>query len=250
MNFDAKKETNKIIKFIQNHFKNNGLDGIVIGISGGKDSTIAAALFAKALGPENIIGINIPINSLKKDATDAERVADHLGFKLITTDLSEEFEKQEANINKVFALDKTIAKEAAINLKPRIRMSTLYYVAQAMSAKTGKLYVVAGTGNKCEIYVGYFTKFGDGGSDINILADLTVREVLAIGDYLELPNDLVHKPPADGLSGQTDEERLGFSYDEVEKVINGEIRHEKIERMHRLAAHKLNPIVIYKKAEN
>ena len=249
MNFDAEKETQRIIAFIQNYFKTNNLDGVVMGISGGKDSTIASALFAEALGPENVIGITMPINSLKQDAEDAQRVADHIGFELMMVDLSTEFNEQEKNINQVFKLDKEQAKEAAINLKPRIRMGTLYYVAQAMSAKTNKRYIVAGTGNKCEIYVGYFTKFGDGGSDINILADLTVREVLAIGDYLKLPKDLVHKPPADGLSGKTDEERLGFSYDEVEKVINGEIRHEKIERMHKFAAHKLNPILIYKKGE-
>ena len=249
MKFNAQTEIKKIISFIQDYFNKNNLDGVVIGISGGKDSTIVSSLFAKALGPENVIGINMPCQSLKEDETDAKRVADHIGFQLYNFDLTKIFEIHEEGLNKTFNFDKKKIKEAAVNLKPRLRMSSLYYVAQGLSIQNNKNYIVAGTSNKCEIYVGYFTKFGDGASDINVLADLTVSEVLAIGDALGLPKDLVHKPPADGLSGKTDEERLGFTYQQVEEVIKGNLEHERITHLHRVTSHKRRAITIYKGSE-
>jgi len=247
MIFNADKEIEKIIQFIKDYFTKNNLTGVVMGISGGKDSTIASCLYAKALGTENVIGVTIPCNSLKTDEKDARKVADYIGFQLYQFDLGEVFQKQFDGLNKVFNINPDITKEAAINLKPRLRMSTLYYIAQALSIQNNKSYIVGGTGNKCEIYVGYFTKFGDGASDLNIFGDLTVSEILAIGDALGLPKELVHKPPADGLSGQTDEEKLGFTYQEVEDVINNKTTNEKIMRMHKNAAHKHNPIPIYLK---
>jgi NAD+ synthase len=249
MNFDVKKETNKIINFIKSYFKDNKLDGIVMGISGGKDSTIVSALFTKALGKENVIGITIPCNSLKEDELDAARVADYIGFKLYHFDLSNVYNSYFNELNTVFDFDLNDTMDSSINLKPRLRMACLYYVAQAFSKKHNKRYIVAGTSNKCEIYVGYFTKFGDGASDINIFGDLTVSEVLAIGDYLGLPKDLVHKIPSDGLSGQSDEERLGVTYKQIEKTISGEIRNKKIEKMHLSSLHKTNPISLYRKVD-
>ncbi len=246
--FDVEKVTNDIMKFIKKQFKDNNLDGIVMGISGGKDSTIASALFVRALGPENVIGITMPCHSIISDESDAQRIADFLRFRLYNLDLTEPYDVFEQALTKELGIDnEEILREPNINLKPRMRMSSLYYFAQVLSNKNKKRYVVAGTGNKCEITIGYFTKWGDGASDINILGDLTVSEVLAIGDYLGLPKDLVHKTPSDGLSGKSDEEKLGFTYNEVESFINGENNNQKIENMHRWTSHKRRPITIFEK---
>lgn len=245
---DVDKITNDMIAFIQKYFEENHLTGIVIGISGGKDSAVASALFTKALGSENVIGIAMPCHSIINDENDAKRIADFLGFKLYNLDLTESYDLFEKTLIKELSIhEEEVLKEPGINLKPRMRMSSLYYFAQALSNKTKKKYVVAGTGNKCEITIGYFTKWGDGASDINILADLTVSEVLAIGDYLGLPRDIVHKTPSDGLSGKGDEEKLGFTYEEVERFINGESVDARIENMYKGTSHKRNPIPIFKK---
>ena len=243
--FNVKNETKKIIEFIKNHFRENKIDGIVMGISGGKDSTIASALFVEALGSKNVVGIAMPCESIQSDEDDAKRVADHLGFKLYRLDLTDTYQVFSKELKK--SLNLSNYKNPSINLKPRLRMSALYYFAQSLSDNSNKTYVVAGTGNKCEITIGYFTKFGDGASDINILADLTVSEILAIGDYLKLPHDLVHKTPSDGLSGMSDEEKLGFTYDEVEEFLQGTTQHQTISSYFKNSSHKRNPIPIYKK---
>ena len=248
--FNVEKVTNDIIDFIKTHFKKNNLDGIVMGVSGGKDSTIVSALFVRALGKENIIGVTIPCHSIKSDESDAKRVADFLGFKLYNLDISKTYDTFEDTLTTELEInDVDVLREPNINLKPRLRMSVLYYFAQALSLKTKKTYIVAGTSNKCEITIGYFTKWGDGASDINILADLMVSEVLAIGDYLGLPQDLVHKTPADGLSGKSDEEKLGFPYSEVEDYLNGKNTNPKIVNMNKFSAHKRKPITIFKQED-
>lgn len=246
--FDAEKVVNEIINFIKKYFKKNNIDGIVMGISGGKDSTIASALFTKAIGKENVIGVTMPCHSTSSDESDAKKIADFLGYKLITLDLTNVYDMfEETLVNELKIKDKEILKESNINLKPRMRMSSLYYYAQSLSNETGKRYVVAGTGNKCEIAIGYFTKWGDGASDINILGDLTVSEILMIGDYLGLPEELVHKIPNDGLSGKSDEEKLGFTYNEVEEFLKGNNSNPKIIRMNKNSEHKRKPITVFKK---
>lgn len=246
--FDVAKVTEDIINFIKKHFKDNGLDGIIMGISGGKDSMIASALFTKALGSENVIGITMPCHSITSDTNDAKRVADFLGFKLYTLDLTNIYDTfLNALIKELEINDEDILKEANINLKPRLRMSSLYYFTQSLSIKNNKKYIVAGTGNKSEITIGYFTKWGDGASDINVLADLTVNEVITIGDYLGIPKDLVHKTPSDGLSGSSDEEKLGFTYNEVEAFLNGKNVNPKIINMYQNTNHKRKPITIFNK---
>ena len=160
MEFDAKKHTERIVGFIRKYFKDNNLGGVVIGISGGKDSGVVAGLFTKALGKENIIGVTMPCHSKAIDATDARLVANKYGFKLINFDLTnvyESFQEQAKLLD-----DFVVSEDSEINVKPRLRMSTLYYIAQMYSKKMNKPYIVAGTGNKCEIFVGYFTKGGDG----------------------------------------------------------------------------------------
>ncbi len=246
--FDAKKETEKIIEFIRDYYKKNNLGGVILGISGGKDSGVVAGLFAKAIGPENVIGVTMPCHSESTDATDAKLVADKFGFKLINLDLTKVFDQFEEEAHKID--DFVDSEDSKINLKPRLRMSTLYYLAQMYSKLNNKIYLVAGTGNKCEIFVGYFTKGGDGTSDINVLGDLTVEEVIKIGEVIEVPEKVLYKAPSDGLSGKTDEDKLGFTYADVAKVINGEevdpqVK-EKIMWKHNINQHKFN-IPIYKK---
>lgn len=248
MEFNAKEHSERIIEFIRNYFKDNKLGGVVIGISGGKDSGVVAGLFAKALGSENVVGVTMPCHSQSTDATDAKLVADKYGFKLINMDLTsvyDEFENQAKLLD-----DFVVSEDSEINLKPRLRMSTLYYLAQMYSKKEGKPYIVAGTGNKCEIFVGYFTKGGDGVSDINVLADLTVDEVIKVGEAVEVPEQVLYKTPSDGLSGKSDEDKLGVTYKDIAKVINNEpvdedIK-EKILRKHNANAHKFS-IATYKK---
>lgn len=248
MKFDAKQETEKIIEFIKKYYADNNLGGIVIGISGGKDSGVVAGLFAKAIGPENIIGVTLPCHSESTDATDAKLVADKYGFKLINLDLTSVYDTFEAEAKKID--DFVVSEDSEINLKPRLRMSSLYYIAQMYTKKTGKVYLVAGTGNKCEEYVGYFTKGGDSVSDIKTIADLTVEEVIKVGEVVEVPEKVLYKAPSDGLSGKTDEDKLGFTYADVARVINGEKVQpevkEQIMKKHLGNQHKFN-IPTYRK---
>ena len=248
MDFNAKEETLKIIEFIRNYYQENNLGGIVIGISGGKDSGVVAGLFSKAIGPENVIGVTLPCHSNKNDSLDAKLVANHFGFKLINLDLTNVYNTFEDEVKKIN--DFTVSDDSEINLKPRLRMASLYYLAQMYSKKNNKVYLVAGTGNKCEIFVGYFTKGGDGVSDINVLADLTTDEVIKVGEVLGVPEKVLYKVPNDGLSGRTDEDKLGFTYEEVAKVMNNEPvskdTKQKILKKHQATNHKFN-IPIYKK---
>ncbi len=248
MDFNAQEHATKIIDFIRDYYQKNNLGGVVLGISGGKDSGVVAGLFAKAIGPENVIGVTLPCHSKSQDATDAVLVAEKFGFKLINLDLTSVYDQFEEEAKKID--DFVVSEDSEINLKPRLRMSSVYYLAQMYTKKTGKVYLVAGTGNKCEIYVGYFTKGGDGVSDINVLGDLTVEEVIKVGEVIGVPEQVLYKAPSDGLSGKTDEDRLGFTYADVAKVINGEPVDENvkavIERKHAANQHKFN-IPIYKK---
>ena len=248
MEFNAKEHTEKIIEFIRKYFEDNHLGGVVIGISGGKDSGVVAGLFAKAIGPENMVGVTMPCHSQSTDASDAKLVSDKYGFKLINMDLITVYDQFQEEANKLE--DFVVSEDSEINLKPRLRMSTLYYLAQMYSKKEGKPYIVAGTGNKCEIFVGYFTKGGDGVSDINVLADLTVDEVIAVGEVVEVPEQVLYKTPSDGLSGKSDEDKLGVTYKDIAKVINGEPVDEDVKevimRKHRANQHKFH-IATYEK---
>lgn len=248
--FDAKTEKDKIVEFIRDYFKNNNLGGVVIGISGGKDSGVVAGLFSEAIGPENVLGVTLPCHSKDSDKSDAHLVSDYYGFKMINVDLTEVNDIFKDEIKKLGNFSEEELKDSDINLKPRLRMAAFYYLAALYSKVKGKTYIVAGTGNKCESYVGYFTKGGDGVSDINVLGDLTVDEVIKIGEVLNVPHKVLYKTPDDGLSGLTDEEKLGFKYSDVAKVINGEEVPEdikqKILNKHYANLHKFNT-PIYKK---
>ena len=250
--FDALKEKDKIVNFIRDYFEKNHLGGAVIGISGGKDSGVVAGLFTEALGKENVLGVTLPCHSKESDRNDALLVSEYFGFDMINLDLTATFDSFKNEISKLGSFRDDELKNSDINVKPRLRMTSLYYLAALYSALKGKTYVVAGTGNLCEIYGGYFTKGGDGVSDINVLGDLTVDEVIQIGEVLNVPREVLYKAPNDGLSGLTDEDKLGVKYSDIAKVNRGEqvdpeIK-EKIERLHKNSLHKFN-IPVYKKCE-
>ena len=242
--FDVKKEVDGITNFIKEYFKNNKLKGVVLGISGGKDSAVVAALFARAIGSENVLGVTLPCHSEKTDKSDAQLVADKYGFELINLDLTPVYDSFINEVNKLGNFSEEELKNSNINIKPRLRMSSVYYLAALYSAIKGGTYVVAGTSNKCELYVGYFTKGGDSTYDIGVLNNYTVSEVIQIGEYLEVPDPVIHKVPSDGLSGQSDEDKLGVKYNDIASVIDGEevdseVK-EKVLSLHRSANHKFN----------
>ena len=249
--FDAKKETERVIDFIRDYYKKNNLGGVILGISGGKDSGVVAGLFTKALGKENVIGVTLPCHSKDEDKIDAKLVSDYYGFELINFDITNTFDAFKYELKNLGEFTEEQTKNSDINLKPRLRMSTLYYLAALYSAVRGKTYLVAGTSNKCELYVGYFTKGGDSVHDISTIADFTVDEVIAIGEYLKVPEKVLYKKPNDGLSNQTDEDKLGVKYKDIAtymenpNLVEKEIG-EKIEKLHNNNKHKFN-IPTYRK---
>lgn len=250
--FNAKKETEKIISFIRNYYKDNNLKGAVIGISGGKDSAVAAALFTRALGKENVVGVTMPCHSKDEDRFDAKLISDYYGFELYNFDLTDTFDTFHNQIEKQFNVDKELLSNSDINLKPRLRMATLYYLSALFTNLKNGTYLVAGTSNKCELYVGYFTKGGDSVHDISVLADLTVDEVIKIGEVLNVPKKVLYKEPSDGLSNLTDEDKLGVKYEDITLCMNNDPKldnsiRKRIERLHENNQHKFN-IPTYRKS--
>ncbi len=242
-NFNAEKETNNIISFIRNYYQENNLGGAIIGISGGKDSGVVAALFTKALGKENIVGVTLPCHSKEEDKIDAKLISDYYGFDLINFDITKTFDTFKEQLTNLGNFNTEETKNSDINLKPRLRMATLYYLAALYSSLKHKTYLVAGTSNKCELYVGYFTKGGDSVHDISVLADFTVEEVIKIGEYLKVPEKVLYKKPNDGLSNQTDEDKLGVKYSEIadymeDKNLVDETTANKITTLHNSNSHK------------
>ena len=218
--FDAKRVSEEIIEFIRNYYKENNVKGAVIGISGGKDSGVVAGLFAKAIGKENVTGIWMPCHSNEEDKNNAYLVARTFGFNMIEVDLTNTYDNYVRFYQRLYpGVTEDELKNANINIKPRLRMATLYYNAALISGMKKELYIVPGTSNACELYVGYFTKGGDNVSDINVLADLTVDEVIKLGEYIGVPDCVIHKAPNDGLSGLTDEEKLGVKYEDIGNII-------------------------------
>ncbi len=250
--FDAEKTTNEIITFIRDYYNKNHFKGAVVGISGGKDSAVVAGLFTKALGKENVTGIWMPCHSKEEDKKNAVALAKHFGFELKEfklTDLYDNYVKQIVALNRPNMEDLV---DSNINIKPRLRTATLYYYAAYLSRKNKGLYLVAGTSNKCEIYVGYFTKGGDNIADIQVLADLTVNEVIQVGEVIGVPYHIVHKTPDDGLSGLSDEDKLGVKYSEIADVIenNGNNTKEEVKQkiysLHQRNAHKFSTPIFMK----
>lgn len=251
--FNVEKEVNNIVDFIKKYYKDNNLGGAILGISGGKDSGVVAGLLVKALGKENVIGVTLPCHSKEEDRIDAKLVSDYYGIELINFDITSTFDEFKDELKNLGTFTDEEVKNSDINLMPRLRMSTLYYLAALYSAIKGKTYLVAGTSNKCELYVGYFTKGGDSVHDISLIADYTVEEVIKIGEYLKVPNKVLYKTPNDGLSNLTDEDKLGVKYKDIatymeDATLLDKDTREKIEKLHKNNLHKFN-IPTYKKEE-
>lgn len=246
--FDAEKVTNEIVEFVRNYFKTNNIKGCVIGISGGKDSAVCAGLMVRAIGKDNVIGVTMPCHSNNSDMEDAKLISDYYGFELINAPLTDVFDEFKKSISINYS--GSDVKNSDINLKPRLRMSMLYYLAALYSSIKKGTYLVCGTSNKCELYTGYFTKGGDSVHDISLLSDLSVSEVISVGEYLDVPRKVLYKAPSDGISGYSDEDKLGVKYSDIEKYLNNEKIDEniktKIEKLHNNNLHKFN-IPSYKK---
>ena len=243
MKDNVEKNVQGIIAFVQDYFKKNKLTGAIIGISGGKDSAVCAALLTKALGKKNVYGLWLPCDSNENDYHDAQVLANYYGFSLETFDLSKMYHDFVNMIKEQHQVDEKNLFDANINLKPRMRMMSLYYYAAMLTSMTKKKYIVAGTSNKCEKYVGYFTKGGDNVCDISLLGDLKVSEVIAIGEYLNVPKEILYKTPSDGLRNISDEEVMHLKYADIEKYLDGEgdllqETKERIKHLHEMNQHK------------
>lgn len=230
--FDAKRVRQQCVAWIQEFFRENGEGcNAIVGISGGKDSSVVAALCAEALGKERVIGVLMPCG-VQQDIDMARLLVQHLGIRSYEINIRDAVEAVKA------AMPFALSTQSATNLPPRIRMSVLYAVAQSHNGR------VANTCNLSEDWVGYSTRYGDAAGDFSPCSHLTVQEVKAIGRELALPEVLVDKVPIDGLCGKTDEENLGFRYAELDRYIRtGEIedpeKKAKIDRLHRMNQFKL-----------
>ena len=236
--FDVEKVTADAVQWIRDWFDKNGKDcNAVIGISGGKDSSVVAALCAQALGKERVIGVLMP-NGEQSDIDCSKQLVSHLGIPYFVCNIKESVDGAISSLQNAGV---EMSRQARVNLPPRIRMATLYALSQSMNGR------VANTCNLSEDWVGYSTRYGDAAGDFSPLGKLTVREVKEIGRYLGLPENLVEKVPSDGLSGKTDEDNLGFTYAVLDQYIRtgvceNEETKAKIDRLHKLNEFKLKPI--------
>ena len=218
--FNPETVVRDCIQWIQDWFEKNGKGcSAVIGMSGGKDSTIAAALCARALGPENVIGVAMPDNG--QGVNKADEICKYLGINYLRMPISGITGGFSRMWTELADEDFKWSMQAEQNIPPRIRMTLLYAVAQTYNGR------VIETCNFSENYIGYFTLFGDGAGSMSPLGGLTVTEILQIGDYMGLPHKWVHKVPDDGLPHScSDEEKIGFSYKELDKFIREGIEPE------------------------
>lgn len=238
--FNPQEMKEKCVAWIREFFEKNGPDcNAVVGISGGKDSSIVAALCVEALGKERVLGVLMPCG-VQADIEMAQKLVNHLDIK------NYEVNVEAAVTGLLNALpDLELTSQTKTNLPPRIRMTTLYAISQSVNGR------VANTCNLSEDWVGYSTRYGDSVGDFSPLSHLTVTEVKAIGRVLGLPDDLVDKVPIDGLCGKTDEENLGFTYETLDKYIregvceDAELK-EKIDQMHARNLFKLELMPCFK----
>ena len=232
-----------ISQWIKDQVEQAGAEGVIVGLSGGIDSAVVAALAKRSIGDE-VLGLILPCHSQKEDEEDANLVASHLQLETCTIDLTSAYDS-------LIAILPSADKNTTANIKPRLRMISLYYFASL------KNYLVAGTGNKSEISVGYFTKYGDGGTDFLPLGDLFKSQVIEIAKKLSLPEAIINKPPSAGLwPGQTDEGELKLTYEKLDQAILDitsnhakatppDIR-SRVEELIKSSEHKRVPIPIFK----
>lgn len=235
--FNAEKVKNDLVNWIRDFFEQNGKDcNAVVGISGGKDSSVVAALCVEALGPRRVIGVLMPCG-VQSDIDCSKQLVEHLGIKYYTVNIKDAVDGMLNALPK----DMELTPQTKINLPPRIRMSALYAISQSNNGR------VANTCNLSEDYVGYATRYGDGAGDFSPLSKLTVYEVKEIGKSLGLPMNLIEKTPIDGLCGKTDEENLGFTYATLDKYIRTGVCEDpdlkkKIDTMYKNNRFKLEPM--------
>ena len=215
MAFNVEKVANDLVKWLNDWFDENGPGcNAVIGISGGKDSSVTAALCVRALGADRVIGVLMP-NGDQYDIDVSEALVKHLGIRSFVVNIKDAYD---GVVNAAKAAGVELSNQSYINLAPRLRMSTLYAVSQSYNGR------VINTCNLSEDWVGYSTRYGDSVGDVCPLGKLTVAEVKEMGTYLGLPDMFVHKVPSDGLCGKTDEDNLGFTYAVLDRYIRtGEI---------------------------
>ena len=235
MAFNVKKVKNDLVKWLNDWFESNGPGcNAVIGISGGKDSSVTAALCVAALGKDRVIGVLMP-NGDQYDIDVSEALVKHLSIRSYVVNIKDAYD---GVVNAAKAAGVELSNQSYINLAPRIRMSTLYAVSQSYNGR------VINTCNLSEDWVGYSTRYGDSVGDVCPLGKLTVAEVKELGTYLGLPDMFVHKVPSDGLCGKTDEDNLGFTYAVLDRYIRtGEIDDPEtkalIDRKHKANLFKL-----------
>ena len=235
---DYGKITEAAVAFVRDWFAENGKDAkAVIGISGGKDSSVAAALCVEALGKDRVIGVLMP-NGVQSDIDMSRLLVSHLGIRSVTVNIGGAFDSLTSEIEGALG---EFSVQSRNNLPPRLRMSTVYAVSQSLNGR------VVNTCNLSEDYVGYSTRYGDSVGDFSPLSRLTVQEVKAIGRVLGLPRELVDKVPTDGLCGKTDEDNLGFTYAVLDRYIREGVCDDpetkaRIDRKHETNLFKLRPM--------
>lgn len=244
--FNAQENIKHIINWTQNWFHENGPDAhVIIGISGGKDSTITGLLLKKALGADRILGIIMP-NGIQSDIQDARSVINKLEIQGLEINIQDITTAIQTAITTQTSIN-TLSQNTITNIPPRVRMTLLYAIAASLSNKA----FVVNTCNRSEDFIGYSTKNGDAAGDFGLLTDYTVSEILAMGDVFvqtkELDHDMVYKTPKDGLCGKTDEENFGFLYKTLDDYILFEKCDDpniktKIQQMHNANLHKLRPM--------
>lgn len=240
--FDPKQVKDQVVQWIRDWFEVNGKDcNAVIGISGGKDSSVVAGLCAEALGVDRVIGVTMP-NGVQPDIDDSMKLINHLGIRHCCVNIGDTYNTLIAAVKEQLGtLDAEVSRQTTINLPPRLRMSTLYAVSQSMNGR------VANTCNLSEDWVGYSTRYGDAAGDFAPLGGLTVQEVKAIGKELGLPIELVEKTPSDGLTNKSDEDNLGFTYAVLDNYIRTGVCNDPktkalIDHKHITNLFKLQPI--------
>ena len=241
MEFCARKTKEALIVWIRAWFEKNGRDcNAVIGISGGKDSSVCAALCVQALGKDRVIGVLMP-NGTQSDIADSRQLVEYLGIRSVTVNIAGAVDAIHTQLRTARI---AATAQTEINLPPRIRMSVLYAVSQSMNGR------VINTCNLSEDWVGYATRYGDSAGDVSLLGKLTVQEVKALGREMGLPENLVEKTPSDGLCGSTDEQKLGFTYAVLDRYIRegyceDSVIREKIDELHHANRFKLELMPVF-----
>lgn len=230
----------KLIEWIKKYTEESHAKGYVVNISGGKDSTVVASLLVEAVGADKVLGILQP-NGEQKDISDSIRVCKYLGIEYKIVNIMESvnsiINSIERNPTEINIINHKIDDKTLTNIPPRIRMTVARAIAQSIG------YRFAGTGNLSERYIGWFTKDGDSACDFNVIAGLTCTQVIELGDELGIPHDLVHKAPADGLTGKSDEDNFGFTYEQLDNyILNGTSGNKDIDKLieekHEQSIHK------------